>query len=119
MVQDFWFKGMLTVSKVMRHDLLIAAHLALELLQGTYVLAMLLRDRALGTSHHREGGMGNDFVAQLGMLHSPFTAKGILESVRQSSIAFDGLAKQWSGDYQEQRHPLLAWISFAQETLAE
>ena len=117
MVKDFWFKGMLTTSKVMRNDLLIATHLALELMQDTCVLAMLLRDRALGTSHHREGGIGNDFITQLGATHYPLTAPGILESVRHSSIVFDELAKQWSGNYREQRHPLLAWIDFAQETL--
>ena len=83
------------------------------------MLEMLLRDRALGTSHHREGGMGNDFIAQLGAISPPFTARGILESVKQSSIVFESLAKQWSLHYQEQRQPLLAWIRFAQETLTE
>ncbi len=118
LVNDFWFKGMLATSKVMRNDLLIAAHLALELIQDTCVLKMVLRDRALGTSHHREGGWGNDFIAYLDTTQHPFTAMGILESVKQSSIAFDELAEQWSRDYCEQRHPLLAWIHFAQETLA-
>jgi Streptomycin adenylyltransferase len=55
MANAFWFKGMLTTSKVMRHDLLIATHLALGLVQDTCVLAMMLRDRELGTRHHREG----------------------------------------------------------------
>ncbi|QBD76778.1 hypothetical protein EPA93_12495 [Ktedonosporobacter rubrisoli] len=119
LVNDFWFKGMLTTCKVMRNDLLIATHLALALIQDTCVLEMVLRDRALGTSHHREGGWGNDFIAHLGTTHFPFTARGILESVKQSSTVFDDLAKQWSSDYHEQRHPLLAWIRFAQETVAE
>lgn len=119
LVNDFWFKGMLSTSKVMRNDLLIATHLALELIQDTCVLKMLLRDREAGTSHHREGGIGNDFIAQLDAAQHPFTAMGILESVKQSSILFDDLAKQWSRDYREQRHPLLTWISFAQKTLAK
>lgn len=119
LVNDFWFKGMLTTSKVMRNDLLIATHLALELIQDTCVLEMVLRDRALGTSHHRKGGWGNDFIARLSTTQHPFTAIGILESVKQSSTVFDDLAKQWSSDYREQRHPLLAWIRFAQETLVE
>lgn len=116
MVNDFWFKGMLATSKVMRNDLLIAAHLALELIQETCVLKMVLRDRALGTSHHRKGGWGNDFIARLETTQHPFTAMGILESIKQSNIVFDELAKQWSKDYCEQRHLLLAWIHFAQET---
>jgi hypothetical protein len=114
----FWFKGMLATSKVMRNDLLIATHLALELLQDTCVLAMMLRDRELGTSHHREGGMGNTFIAQLNATRHPYTPMGILESVKQSSLLFDTLAGRWSADYQERRHLLLAWISYAQETVA-
>jgi Streptomycin adenylyltransferase len=118
MVNAFWFKGMLTTSKVMRNDLLIATHLALELVQDTCVLAMMLRDREKGTSHHREGGMGNALIAQLDAERHPYTPIGLLESVKQSSILFDTLAAQWSADYQARRHPLLAWISYALETLA-
>lgn len=119
MSNDFWFKGMLTTSKVMRGDLLIATHLALELLQDVCVLAMVLRDRATGTSHHRAGGQGNTFIAKLDAAPPhPFTAAGILDSVQQSCVLFDDLARQWSQDYREQRHPLLAWISFAREMLA-
>lgn len=116
-VRDFWFKGMLATSKVMRNDLLIATHLALELMQDTCVLAMQLRDRAMGTSHHREGGMGNDFIAQLNTMRHPFTALGILASIEQSCELFDDLAIQWSSDYHKQRQPLLDWIRFARETL--
>lgn len=116
MSNDFWFKGMLAASKVMRNDLLIATHLALELMQDVSVLEMMLRDRKLGTSHHREGGIGNDFVACLPMLS--YTAIGILESIKQSCNLFDELGKQWLEDYHENRYPLLEWIQLAQETLA-
>lgn len=117
MTNDFWFKGMLATSKVMRNDLLIAAHLALELIQDVCVLEMLLRDRQTGTSHHREGGRGNDFIAQLqATMPISYTATGILKIIKQSSILFDELAGQWSEAYREQRHPLLEWIAYAQET---
>ncbi len=119
MVNQFWFKGMLTTSKVMRNDLLIATHLALELVQDTCVLAMLLRDRATGTSHHREGGMGNDFIAQLESTRQPYTPTGILDCVQQCSILFDTLAAQWSNDYRERRQPLLDWISYVKTCLKE
>lgn len=116
MANDFWFKGMLATSKVMRNDLLIATHLTFELMQDVCVLEMMLRDRKLGTSHHREGGIENDFVARLPILS--YTATGILESIIQSCTLFDELAMQWSKGYHENRHPLLAWIQLAQETLA-
>ncbi|GHO59178.1 aminoglycoside 6-adenylyltransferase [Ktedonobacter robiniae] len=118
MVNAFWFKGMLATSKVMRNDLLIATHLTLELIQDTCVLEMMLRDRELGTSHHREGGMGNTFIAQLNVTHSSYTPLGILESVERSSILFDSQASRWSAGYQERRYPLLAWINYAKETIA-
>jgi hypothetical protein len=117
MSNQFWFKGMLITNKVMRNDLLIATHLTLELIQDLCVLAMILRDRTYNTSHHREGGMGNDFIAQLDPTRHPYTARGILETVKDCSILFDTLAQEWMPGYQERRHPLLAWITYAQETL--
>jgi predicted nucleotidyltransferase len=115
MVNAFWFKGMLTVQKVMRDDLLIALHLALEMVQDCAVLGMLLRDRAEGTAHHRHGGSGNEVVDHLEATRFPYTAAGILDAVEQSSIAFDALASQWSADYQDRRAPLLDWIRLARQ----
>jgi Streptomycin adenylyltransferase len=119
MVNGFWFKGALAVTKVVRNDLLIALHLALEMVQDCCVLGMLLRDRSEGTGHHRHGGVGNEVVAQLAPTRQPYTAAGILRSLEESSIAFDRLAAQWSDAYQEHRHPLLSWITVARRTLAE
>jgi len=118
MVNQFWFRGMLTTSKVMRNDLLIATDLALELLQNVCVLEMMIRDRKEGTSHHREGGIGNNFIAQLDNARYSYTSEGILETVKQCGILFDTLAAQWSNKYQAKRFPLLAWLDYAQETLA-
>jgi hypothetical protein len=114
----FWFKGILAVTKVMRDDLLIGLHLALEMLQECLVLGMLLRDRAAGTAHHRRGGPGNDDVARLAAAQHPFTAAGILDTLEACAIAFDELCARWSPGYRERRHPLLAWIGFARRHLA-
>jgi predicted nucleotidyltransferase len=117
LVNDFWFKGTLALTKVMRNDRLIALHLALEMVQDCCVLGMLLRDRSEGTAHHRHGGIGNDVVAQLELTRQPSTALGILDSLEQSSIAFDQLVARWSECYHEQRHPLLDWIRLARLSL--
>ena len=45
MSNDFWFKGTLAVYKVVRNDMLIATHLALDLMRDCLVLKMMLRDR--------------------------------------------------------------------------
>jgi predicted nucleotidyltransferase len=113
MANDFWFKGTLAITKVMRNDLLIALHLALEMVQDCCVLGMLLRDRSEGTAHHRHGGIGNDVVVRLDPTRQPFTALGILETLEQSAMAFDQLAARWLECYHEQRHPLLDWIQSA------
>lgn len=117
MVNDFRFKSMLAVYKVVRNDLLIALHLTLEMMQDYLVLGMILRDREYGTSHHREGGMGNHLVEHLDAQRTPYTQAGILDQVAQISIDFDGLAKEWSPDYHPQRESLLAWIQYAREHL--
>jgi hypothetical protein len=113
MANHFWFKAVLAVTKVVRGDLLIALHLSLDLARDCCVLGMLLRDRAEGTNYHRRGGIGNDFVEQLRVTENSYDATGILDSIEQSGIAFDGLASQWSGDYEDNRQPLLAAINRA------
>ena len=71
---------------------------------------MMLRDRAEGTNIHREGGMGNNIVAQLERTCAAYTVIGILDIIEQSSIQFDQLAAQWSDEYQERRYPLIEWL---------
>lgn len=115
LVNDFWFKAMLALTKVVRDDLLIALHLTLDLVRDCCVLAMLLRDRAEGTNIHRGGGIGNDAVARLEPTRQPYTASGILDSLEQSAVAFDELAARWTIGYEAKRGPLLAAIGKARE----
>ena len=49
MIDDFWFKASIAIAKVMRHDLLIGWHLALDLQRDCLVMQMILRDRELDT----------------------------------------------------------------------
>lgn len=118
MANHFWFTGVLSVNKVMRNDLLIGLHLALDMERDCLVLGMLLRDRAEGTNHHRVGGPYNHVVDRLNTTRRLYTPTGILDIVEQSSIVFDELASQWSGTYQERRHPLLEWIEYARRQLS-
>jgi len=115
MVEQFRFKATLAVGKVVRADLLIALHLALDLVRDCCVLGMMLRDRAAGTTHHRVGGGGNLLVPQLGATQHPYTALGILDSIARSVRIFDDLAQQWDPAHQDHHQPLLAWIDDARE----
>jgi hypothetical protein len=116
-VRNFRFKSMLAVYKVVRNDLLIALHLALDLIRDCSVLGMMLRDRATGTNIHKYGGMGNEVIAQLEITQKPFTSIGILDSILESNEVFEKLASEWSSDYQENRHLLLHWIAKAKVEL--
>jgi hypothetical protein len=104
---------------VARGDLLIALHLALEMVQDCCVLGMLLRDRAEGTAHHRHGGIGNDRVRELEATRFPYTAAGILDMIEQAAVVHDDLASRWAGRLVQQRAPLLAWIDRARQALLE
>ena len=117
LTNQFWFKAMLAVQKVMRHDLLIALHLALDLVRDCSVLGMILRDRATRTRYHRNGGMGNDMVKQLAKTQQPYSRLGLLKMIEESSLVFDRLALQWSTDYQEKHQLLAEWIQKARADL--
>lgn len=116
-VHSFRFKSMLAVYKVVRGDLLIALHLAQDLIRDCSVLGMILRDRATGTNIHKHGGIGNKLVLQLEVTQKPFSPLGILDSIKESNVIFERLACEWSNDYQENRQPLLDWIEKAKAEL--
>ncbi len=117
--RDFWFKGMLAASKVARNDLLVALHLSLDMVRDCCVLGMMLRDRAAGTDHHREGSAGRRFVAGLQAAQQPYTARGILDAIQASAVLFDRLAGEYAHGYREQRRPLLDFVARVRESLPE
>jgi predicted nucleotidyltransferase len=118
-VRNFRFKSMLAVYKVVRNDLLIALHLAQDLIRDCCVLGMMLRDRAMGTNIRKQGAMGNEIVTELGAAQKPFTAIGIVDSIKASSEVFEKLASKWSPGYEENRQVLLDWIEKAKIELQQ
>ncbi|MET9020527.1 aminoglycoside 6-adenylyltransferase [Actinopolymorpha sp. NPDC004070] len=101
LVHQFRFTAALAVVKDARDDLLIGGHLALELPRLCLVLAMLLRDRAESTAHHRFGGAGNDVwdhVLDL-MPEQDSGRDSVLDLVDASAGLFDDLAARVWPDY--------------------
>ncbi len=101
LVHEFRFTAALAVVKDARDDLLIGGHLALELPRLCLVLAMLLRDRAESTAHHRFGGVGNDVwdhVLDL-MPEQDSGRDSVLDLVDASAGLFDDLAGRVWPDY--------------------
>ena len=96
MVRNFRFKSMLAVHKVVRQDILIALHLAQDLIRDCCVLAMMLRDRTKGTNIHKQGGIWNQYITQWEVTQGPFTSLGILNSIQAAmkyskSLPWNGL----------------------------
>lgn len=110
MSQQFWFKASLAATKVMRNDLLIGLHLALDLARDCLVLAMIFRDVEAGTNHHRYGGPYNEIIEQLGLGVFRSTSQGILDLILQIALTFDSLALRWSPTYQCKYEILQNWI---------
>jgi len=105
--EHFWFKAAVAITKVMRNDLLIGLHLALDLARDCLLLQMLQRDQALRTTIHRTGGWGNAWVEQFAWDSPACSEVKILDLIARSCSSFDELAATLSPDYTT-RWPLLS-----------
>lgn len=114
---SFWFKAVLAVNKVKRDDLLIALHLTLDLQRDCLLLAMWLRDRATGTTYHRNGGIFNQVINELNDKGFAYTPSGILSDIAHTAEVFDKLAAQWSPEYKARSQPLIEWVDFTLNSL--
>ena len=106
MVDAFWFKAAVAITKVVRNDLLIGLHLALDLARDSLVLQMIRRDREKQTTIHRTGDWGNELVARFAWNAQAGSGEGILNLVQLSCELFDELASEILPDY-NLRSPLL------------
>ena len=106
MADHFWFKAAVAITKVVRNDLLIGLHLALDLTRDCLVLQMIRRDREKRTKNHRIGGWGNELVARFSWDGQKCSPVKILDLITRSCETFDELALRLSPSY-SQRGPLL------------
>lgn len=109
---EFKFEAFLAVSKVARNDLLIGAHLILGLERKCLVLAMMLRDRELGTVHHRHGGSFNEVVAELKSFGA--TKNELLDRLHAARRLFEKLAVQLNPNFIQDWEPLDHYVTAAQ-----
>ncbi len=97
---QFWFISFVVVTKVIRNDLLIALHLALDLYRNCLLLGMWQRDRETGTYIHRTGGAKNTLlVKEMDIKIEDLSKKGVLLLVEKCRQEFDKLALEWDPDY--------------------
>jgi hypothetical protein len=105
-VNEFWFKAAQAIVKVVRKDMLIGLHLALDLVRDSLVLQMMRRDREKRTVVHRIGGWGNELATRFAWGGQEGTGVEVLSLIGVSCEVFDELASELLPDY-EQRGALL------------
>jgi hypothetical protein len=108
---EFWFKGMLAVTKLAREEMLVGLHLALDMVRDCSVLAMMLRDRDTGSNHHRDGRDGNQYIPLLAQCHQSYTVEGLLDTMVAAATVFDGLAARMDAQYVARRETLLEYTN--------
>lgn len=113
LVNNFWFVASLSLYKVMRNDLLIAQHLALDLYKDCLSLGMILRDRETGINIHKTGGVGNDIAKNLDIPLERITQLNVLNLIDNCGREFDQLCIKWNQDFSPRHKTLLPQIQKA------
>jgi hypothetical protein len=119
MADEFWFKATQAIVKVVRNDLLIGLHLALDLVRDSLVLQMIRRDREKRTTLHRIGGWGNELVTRFSWNGQEDSAEEILNLIRLNCEVFDELASELLPDYDQRGHLLFPSIESAKQECAK
>jgi hypothetical protein len=108
LADSFRFDAVLAAVKAARGDVLIGAHLTLQLARHILVIAMLLRDRDAGTAHHRYGGSRWDaWASRLAQAPAPYTQAGITAAIRSYTTMLDEILANWHPQLQPDNTPLL------------
>jgi hypothetical protein len=111
-VGAYHFDAVLAAVKAARGDVLIGAHLTLQLARDLLVIAMLLRDRDAGTAHHRFGGSRWDaWASRLARAPTPYTRAGITAAIRSYTAMLDDIATNWDPPPQLDHGPLLELLN--------
>jgi len=102
----FRFEAVLAAVKAARGDVLIGAHLTLQLARHVLVIAMLLRDRDAGTNHHRHGGSRWDqWAARLAAAPAPYSRAGITAAIRFYASMLDEILACWDPEARLDKQP--------------
>jgi hypothetical protein len=111
-VASFRSDAVLAAVKAARGDILIDAHLTLQLARHVLVIAKLLRDRDAGTDHHRHGGSRWDqWAARLADASALYSTTGITKAIRFYVAALDEMLACWDPETCLDNGPLLDLVS--------
>lgn len=112
LIGSFQFDAVLAAVKAARGDVLIGAHLTLQLARHILAIVMLLRDRDAGTAHHRYGGSRWDaWATRLAQAPAPYPPAGITAAIRSYTTMLDEIAANWDPQPQPDNRPLLELLN--------
>jgi len=116
LIGTFQFEAVLAAVKAARHDVLIGAHLTLQLARHILVIAMLLRDRDAETAHHRYGGSRWDaWVSHLAEAPAPYDRAAITAAIRFYATKLDEIVADWNPHLQLDNRPLLELLDAVEQ----
>jgi hypothetical protein len=113
----------LAAAKLGRRDLLIGAHLCLEVARQALVVSMLLRDQESGRSHHHHGGRHDRDAVRVSAALSSLPAQAgppdWLDLLLRLTVAFDAAAAMLWPDHRPNWQGLDAIVAAARTALAD
>ena len=119
LIGDFQFDAVLAAVKAARGDVLIGAHLTLQLARHVLEMAMLLRDQDAGTTHHRFGGSRwDEWAFRLTKAPAPYTPAGITGAICFYTTMLDEIVAYWAPPPHLDNSPLLALLDAIDECRA-
>ncbi|MEU4347151.1 hypothetical protein [Streptomyces sp. NPDC023838] len=118
LINEFRFDAVLSAIKAARRDVLIGAHLALQLARHVLVIAMLLHDRDAGTNHHRFGDSRWDaWASRLAAAPTPYTHSDVTAAIRFYLDVFEEVLSEWDVVLPTDNRPLRSLLDAVDEQL--
>lgn len=116
LVNDFRFDAVLAAVKAARNDVLIGAHLTLQLARHVLVAAMLLRDREAETNHHLFGGTRWDaWATRLASAPTPYDRAGVTAAIRYYANVLEEVLSEWDAERRNDNGPLFTLLDSVDE----
>ncbi|MEV0370571.1 hypothetical protein AB0I10_12180 [Streptomyces sp. NPDC050636] len=118
LINEFRFDAVLAAIKAARQDVLIGAHMTLQLARHVLVAAMLLRDRDIATNHHRFGNSRwNAWASPLAAAPTPYTPGGITAAIRFYLDVFEEALSEWDRELYTDNRSLRSLLDVVDEEL--
>ena len=99
-INEFWFKVVVAIKKIMRNDNLIGVHLVLDIIRELIVLQMINRDIKKGTSIHRYGDDEQiDILNKININSEKINKESLLDIIDECAKYYDDEVSKLVNNY--------------------